>query len=78
MVSMDRAVSATEANQHFSEILREVAQGDSVTVTSRGKPVARILPVDQASRARSVRRLLKRLRSLPLRNVSWSRADLYE
>jgi prevent-host-death family protein len=75
---MDRAVSATEANQHFSEILREVAQGDSVTVTSRGKPVARILPVDQASRARSVRRLLKRLRSLPLRNVSWSRADLYE
>jgi antitoxin (DNA-binding transcriptional repressor) of toxin-antitoxin stability system len=33
---MDRAVTATEANQRFSEILREVAAGNSVTVTSAG------------------------------------------
>jgi prevent-host-death family protein len=41
---MDRAVSAADANRRFSELLRTVKSGQSVVVTSHGKPVARITP----------------------------------
>lgn len=76
---MERAITASEANQHFSELLRDVANGHSITVTSRGRPVARILPIDRQEESRSVRRLLKFLADLPVRHSGiWSRDDLYE
>ena len=76
---MERAITASEANQHFSELLRDVVNGQSFTVTSRGRPVARVLPVDRDEERRSVRRLLKFLADLPVRHSGhWSRDDLYE
>lgn len=76
---MERAITASEANQHFSELLRDVADGQSFTVTSRGRPVARVLPIDRQEESRSVRRLLKFLAGLPVRHSgNWSRDDLYE
>ena len=76
---MERAITASEANQHFSELLRDVANGQSFTVTSRGRPVARVLPIDRQEESRSVRRLLQFLTSLPVRHSgSWSRDDLHE
>lgn len=76
---MDRAISASEANQHFSEMLREVAEGESFTVTSHGRPVARVLPVDSDQGRNSVRRLLDYVDKLPVRHVGdWTRADLYD
>ena len=76
---MERAITASEANQHFSELLRDVADGQSFTVTSRGRPVARVLPVDRHEESRSVRRLLRFLEKLPVRHSGhWSRDDLYE
>lgn len=76
---MERAITASEANQHFSELLRDVVNGQSFTVTSRGRPVARVLPVDRDEERRSVRRLLKFLANLPVRHSgNWSRDDLYE
>jgi prevent-host-death family protein len=41
---MHRSVSAREANQQFSRILRDVEAGAEVVVTRRGRPVARIVP----------------------------------
>lgn len=76
---MDRAISASEANQHFSELLRDVAEGQSFTVMSRGRPVARVLPVDKGEERRSVARLLDFVSRLPIRHSgAWSRDDLYE
>jgi len=76
---MDRAISASEANQHFSELLRDVSEGQSFTVMSRGRPVARVLPVDRDQERRSVDRLLKFVTSLPVRySGDWSRDDLYD
>ncbi len=76
---MDRAISAREANQHFSELLRDVAEGESFTVMSRGRPVARVLPVDRPQEQRSAEKLLKFVGSLPVRHSGmWTRADLYE
>lgn len=76
---MDRPITASEANQRFSEMLREVANGDSFTVTSRGRPVARVIPVDQEDQRRKIERLLAYLETLPIRTTGpWKREDLYE
>ena len=46
---------------------------------SRGRAVARVLPVDREQERRSVSRLLRFVRQLPVRHTgSWSCGDLYE
>ena len=76
---MDRLISATEANQRFSEMLRDVGAGESVTITSRGRPVARLVPVEQASQAEKVRQLLAYVDTLPrIVGEPWTREDLYD
>lgn len=78
---MERTITASEANQRFSEVLRHVQGGDSFVVLSRGRPVARIVAVedDQHARAERVRALLDYLESLPRTQAyGWKREDLYE
>ncbi len=43
IVAMEKVIQATEANRQFSRVLREVADGDMFTVTSHGRPIARIV-----------------------------------
>jgi prevent-host-death family protein len=81
MPSIGDAVTAADANRRFSEILRKVRDGGSVTVTSHGKPVARIVPISAhdgtSSGAKAA--LLARLRAAPVITIGpWSRDDLYE
>jgi antitoxin (DNA-binding transcriptional repressor) of toxin-antitoxin stability system len=35
-----KTISAAEANRHFSEVLRAATQGQTILITSRGRPVA--------------------------------------
>jgi prevent-host-death family protein len=42
--AVERSVTAREANQQFSRILRDVEAGAEILVTRRGQPVARIVP----------------------------------
>lgn len=79
---MEETVSAADANRSFSRILRTVREGRSVVVTSHGKPVAKIVPVDEHE-DRAVRgartELLSRLRSEPVVSIGrWTRDELYE
>lgn len=75
---MDRAISASEANQRFSEMLRDVRQGQAFVVMSRGRPVARVMPLDDAGSAPAIQNLLNFLESLPRRQGGdWTRDDLY-
>ena len=39
-------VGAREANRSFSKILKEAENGNPVTITRNGKPVARLVPTD--------------------------------
>ncbi|RWM16903.1 MAG: type II toxin-antitoxin system prevent-host-death family antitoxin [Mesorhizobium sp.] len=78
---MDEAVSAADANRKFSLILRGVRDGQSYVVTSHGRPVARIVPVEKsegvASRSRAS--LLSRLKRQPVVDAEkWTRDELYE
>jgi prevent-host-death family protein len=76
---MDKSISASDANQRFSELLRDVAEGQSFTVTSRGRPVARILPMDRHQDRRAIERLLDFVSDLPIRHSGdWTRENLYE
>lgn len=78
---MEKAVSAAEANRNFSQLLRDVRDGQSYVVTSHGRPVARIAPVQEgpATAAHARSSLLARLRSERVVNIGrWKREELYE
>jgi prevent-host-death family protein len=79
-------VSAREANQQFSRILRDVEAGVEVVVTRRGRPVARIVPAQpsgerrltpeqEAAHARSIARLRK---GWDLGGGKFNRDELYD
>lgn len=76
---MDKYVSATEANQRFSEILREVADGESFAVLSRGRVVAEITPPKKRKKNRSTEEFLAELEKQPIIICGpWKREDLYD
>jgi prevent-host-death family protein len=78
---MGAAISAAEANRQFSSVLRRVRRGRSFVVTSHGRPVARIVPVEAGDRVTSAARaaLMNRLRKEPVvRAGRWTRDELYD
>jgi prevent-host-death family protein len=79
---MAESISAAEANRQFSRLLRGVREeGASYIVTSHGKAVARIVPVEghDEVRARARVDLLARLRKQPVSGArTWTRDALYE
>jgi prevent-host-death family protein len=78
---MDKAVSAADANRKFSQLLQNVRRGRSYVVTSHGKPIARISPVDETGTIEAGARanLLTRLRRQSVtKAVRWTRDELYE
>ena len=78
---MEKAISAADANRKFSQLLRDVREGQSYVVTSHGKPVARIAPFkeDRATAVRARASLLDRLRAERVVKIGrWKREDLYD
>ena len=78
---MSTTVSASEANRQFSKILRAVEAGETVIVTSHGRPVARIAPVDEERERRriAVQHLLHRLAAQPALHLGkMTRDEIYE
>ncbi|MDX9718916.1 MAG: type II toxin-antitoxin system prevent-host-death family antitoxin [Thauera sp.] len=79
-----QTISAADANRHFSSLLRQVSQGETVTVLSHGRPVATISPPETADepnrdRANARTRLLARLRHEPASGErNWAREELYD
>lgn len=74
-------MSASDANRHFSKLLRQVSQGEVVTITSRGKPVASIVPAHRPQAQQNAARnsLLTRLRKQKITGErNWSRDELYD
>lgn len=76
---MEKSISAADANRKFSEVLREVKEGRSYVVTSHGRPVARIGPVEGQRRGNAKGALLARLEAQSVRRIGrWKRDDLYD
>jgi prevent-host-death family protein len=65
--------------EFFSRVLREVAEGDTFTVTSYGRPIARIVPAEVKGSESAKRRLLEHLRSQPTTEIGpFKREELYD
>jgi prevent-host-death family protein len=84
-MATDEIVSAAEANRSFSRLLRGVREGRSYTVTSHGRPVARLIPaierdeVERRVRAAGLKALLERVEKQPIIEIGpWTRDELYE
>ena len=76
---MEKAISASDANRRFSQVLREVREGRTYVVTSHGRPVARISPALEQDRSKAKAELLAHLAVQPIRRVGgWKRDDLYD
>jgi len=81
---MDIAVSADDADQNFSQLLRGVQAGNTYTVTSEGYAIAKITPAPAAGkrdedREASWQALMARLASQPARDIGpWTREELYD
>lgn len=78
-----KTVSAADANRQFSALLRRVAQGEQIVITSRGKPVATIAPLapePDPAREAARSRLLARLNAQPASGAprEWTRDELYD
>jgi prevent-host-death family protein len=48
-----RQVGIFEAKTHFSALVDDAAAGKATVITKRGKPVAQIVPMDEAKRERA-------------------------
>lgn len=62
------SVGAYEAKTHLPRLLRRVMGGESVTITRHGRPIARLVPVEQDDRSRAreaARRMTEARRRLP-------------
>ncbi len=44
---MKRQVNLREINQHLSQYIEAVSQGDEIIITRRGLPVARLIPIQK-------------------------------
>lgn len=76
-----KIVTATEANRHFSEFLKEASEGEEIKIESRGKIIAELTPIRKADRSQLAARnlLFKRLRrNKPIVVENWTREELYE
>ncbi len=83
---LDEVIPAAEANRRFSELLRGVREeGKTFTITSHGRPVARVAPPEDDTSEREARRreaweaIKARWRDSPgLKIEPWTREELYE
>ncbi|HEY2457625.1 MAG TPA: type II toxin-antitoxin system Phd/YefM family antitoxin [Candidatus Acidoferrum sp.] len=44
---MKKEVNTHEAKTHLSRLLKRVALGEEITIASRGKPMARLVPIHE-------------------------------
>ncbi len=76
-----KAISAADANRYFSQVLRRATRGETIVITSRGKPVAALGPCTTGAQARETAKsmLLERLKKQKaVGKRTWTRNELYE
>jgi prevent-host-death family protein len=75
---MTHTITASQANQAFSQLLRQVQQGEDFVVMSRGRAVARVIPYIEEKSQNGILTMLGKLEQLPQRTLAdWTRHDLY-
>lgn len=58
-----KTVGAFEAKTHLNELLARVSQGETIQITRRGVPVAKLVPADDG-RKKDLRRVVSEIREI--------------
>jgi prevent-host-death family protein len=58
-------ISLADAKAHLSELVDQAARGETVTITRRGKPVARLVPIEHERAPVDVVALRKLVGAMP-------------
>ncbi len=70
-----REIQASEAKTHLPQLLDDVEHGETVVITRHGRPIARIVPDQEARQAEAakavaaIRALRQRVGKIPLREL---------
>ena len=76
-----KTVTAREANQGFSRLLGEVADGQEVVITLRNKPVARLVPFNATTdqkRENAIKRMVEMMeKGFHLGGIKVNRDEIY-
>ena len=77
-----QSIGAYEAKTHLPRLLDRVAQGESVTITRHGHPVAQLVPVENEARRdraqQAAQRILERRARLGRTSISELIETLHE
>ena len=57
-------IGSFEAKTHFAELLSRAERGEEITITRRGKPVARLVPTERGHDVAAAREAATRMRAL--------------
>lgn len=60
---MDKSVGTFEAKTHFSNLLERVEKGETITITRRGRAIAKLGPVENTKNVDEALAALKRIRA---------------
>ncbi len=58
-----KSVGAFEAKTHLNELLTRVSNGETIRITRRGIPVAKLVP-DQEEKPRDLRAIVREIRQI--------------
>ncbi len=58
------SIGAFEAKTHFSQLIERALHGEEIFITRRGKPVAKLVPINDLHTSESARKAVKRLKTL--------------
>jgi prevent-host-death family protein len=61
---MSATIDAAEAGMHFARLLERAERGEEITITRRGRPVARLGPAGAGHDVAAARAAADRLRAL--------------
>lgn len=67
-------VGLFEAKTHLSALAKRVAGGEEIVVTDRGRPVMKLVPVEEAGKA-DADALTRELEALRREGVAWRKAN---
>lgn len=58
-----KTVGAFEAKTHLNELLQRVSKGETIQITRRGIPVAKLVPVDEENK-KDLREIVREIREI--------------
>jgi prevent-host-death family protein len=61
----DKIYSIAETKAHLSELVEQAASGESLTITRRGKPIARLSPANRTRKPIDSQRLRRVTEHMP-------------